>query len=57
MKPLLSIVVPVYNEEQALPIFHKRISAALDKIQGTSEIIYVNDGSHDTSIKLMHNLQ
>ena len=48
---LLSVVVPVYNEESGLEAFHARLSAALDsgKLPG-AEIIYVNDGSMDGSL-------
>ena len=45
----LSIVVPVYNEEEVLPEFHRRLTAVLDGIPGAAEIVYVNDGSRDGS--------
>ena len=43
----LSIVVPLYNEEENVIELHNRISNTLDSIQLTGEIIYVNDGSTD----------
>jgi glycosyltransferase involved in cell wall biosynthesis len=51
--PLLSIVVPVYNEEDVLPEFHKRISKVLDQIGESAEILYVNDGSEDRSLTML----
>ncbi len=43
----ISIVVPLYNEEENVIELHDRISNTLDSIQLTGEIIYVNDGSID----------
>lgn len=43
----ISIVLPLYNEEENVIELHDRISNALDSIQLTCEIIYVNDGSMD----------
>ncbi len=53
----LSIVVPVYNEEEVLPIFHHRLTAALSSIQGGWEVVYVNDGSTDSTLRILKELQ
>jgi glycosyltransferase involved in cell wall biosynthesis len=45
--PLLSVVVPVYNEEQVLPALHERLRTALAEVEGGYEILYVDDGSSD----------
>jgi glycosyltransferase involved in cell wall biosynthesis len=47
--PLLSVVVPVYNEEQVLPALHERLRTALAEVEGGYEILYVDDGSADGS--------
>jgi dolichol-phosphate mannosyltransferase len=52
----LSIVVPVYNEEDCLPEFHRRTVAVLDKLALSAEIIYVNDGSADSSAAILRTL-
>lgn len=50
----LSIVVSVYNEEQVIDLFYRKITEVLGNIACASEIIYVNDGSIDGSCeKLM----
>ena len=54
---LLSIIVPVYNEEEVLPIFHNRLVAALASIEGGWEVIYVNDGSKDGTLRILKELQ
>ena len=46
----LSIVVPVYNENESLPILHRSIHEAMDGIPGLDwEVVYVDDGSVDGS--------
>jgi glycosyltransferase involved in cell wall biosynthesis len=45
----LSIVVPIYNEEENVPILHGRISQALDDTKLDYELILVDDGSSDNS--------
>ncbi|MEO8344376.1 MAG: glycosyltransferase family 2 protein [Betaproteobacteria bacterium] len=49
----LSVIVPVYNEVDVLPEFHRRLAAVLDAIQADAEIVYVNDGSSDGTIALI----
>jgi glycosyltransferase involved in cell wall biosynthesis len=51
--PLLSVVVPVYNEEQVLPALHERLRTALAEVEGGYEILYVDDGSTDGSVRLI----
>jgi polyisoprenyl-phosphate glycosyltransferase len=51
--PLLSIVVPVFNEEQVLPELHERLKAALGDVEGGYEVVYVDDGSSDGSAVLV----
>ncbi len=43
----LSIIVPVYNEEKVLNLFHQKLIDVLQSLNITYEIIYVNDGSSD----------
>lgn len=49
----LSVVIPVFNEEQVLPALFARLYPALDKISETYEIIFVDDGSRDRSPALL----
>ena len=53
----LSVVVPAYNEQEVLPEFHRRLSAVLDQIEGGCEIVYVNDGSRDNTLAVLHELR
>jgi len=49
----MSIVVPVYNEEENIKKFHKELSGVLDSMQRPCEIVYVDDGSTDRSPELL----
>lgn len=48
-----SVVIPVYNEEASLPELIKRCLAACDAAKGVYEILLVDDGSRDSSAKLI----
>ena len=51
--PKLSVVIPVYNEEDGLADLFARLYPALDKLGCAFEIIFVNDGSTDRSAALL----
>jgi len=51
--PALSVVIPVYNEEQTLPLLFARLYPALDKLKLAYEIVFINDGSGDRSAALL----
>jgi len=51
--PEISVVIPVYNEEEALPLLFARLYPALDALQRSYEVIFVNDGSRDRSVAIL----
>jgi undecaprenyl-phosphate 4-deoxy-4-formamido-L-arabinose transferase len=51
--PILSVVIPVYNEEAGLLALFARIYPALDALGETYEIVFVNDGSRDRSAAIL----
>lgn len=51
--PSLSVVIPVYNEEDGLPALFARLYPALDALGVPYEVIFVNDGSRDRSGALL----
>ena len=51
--PTISIVIPVYNEEEVLPTLFERLYAVLDGLGESYEVIFVNDGSVDRSTALL----
>jgi undecaprenyl-phosphate 4-deoxy-4-formamido-L-arabinose transferase len=53
MKPELSVVIPIYNEQAGLAKLFARLYPALDKMHISYEIIFVNDGSRDNSVALL----
>lgn len=56
-KPLISVVVPAYNEEAVLNAFHARMSALFEQLPGYRwEIVFVNDGSTDQTQRIINEL-
>src|SRR5574340_738935 len=49
----LSVVIPVYNEEQGLQALFDRLYPALDKLGLAYEIVFINDGSRDRSAGIL----
>lgn len=54
--PLLSVVVPVYNEQEVLPEFQRRLATVLNGLALDTEIVYVNDGSQDETLTILQQL-
>ena len=55
-KKKISLIVPVYYEEEVLPLAYPRMKAALDKTGYEHEIIFVNDGSRDGTMKILRKI-
>ena len=53
MKPAISVIVPVYNEEQGLEALFARLYPALDALAEPYEIVFINDGSRDRSAAIL----
>jgi undecaprenyl-phosphate 4-deoxy-4-formamido-L-arabinose transferase len=51
--PEVSIVIPVYNEEDVLPTLFERLYPVLDALGAPYEVIFVNDGSSDRSAEML----
>lgn len=54
--PLLSIVVPIFNEEETIPELHRRMKSALADFPHSWELILVNDGSTDRSMSQLRDV-
>jgi glycosyltransferase involved in cell wall biosynthesis len=54
---MVPIVVPVYNEEDLIVQFHEAIANALQDSAEGWEVVYVNDGSTDSTLELLKRLQ
>jgi glycosyltransferase involved in cell wall biosynthesis len=52
----LSVVVPVFNEQEVLDEFHRRLAAVLDALNLRTQVIYVNDGSTDGTLDAIRHL-
>lgn len=52
----VSVVIPVFNEVDSVPILHEKVRAALENYPMTWEVVYVDDGSHDGSLQALEAL-
>lgn len=50
MSTAISIVIPIYNEQEGIPELYNRLRASVEKISADYEMIFVNDGSKDNSL-------
>src|SRR5437763_9185688 len=53
---LISVVVPIFNEQENLPALRRRLSAALDATGEQWELVLVNDGSRDASPQMLRQM-
>ena len=51
--PQLSVIIPVYNEQETLPALFARLYPALDALDVSYEVLFINDGSRDRSAALL----
>ena len=54
---MVSVVVPIYNEEDLIVQFHAAVANAMQSVVEEWEVVYVNDGSTDSSLELLKGLQ
>ena len=53
----VTVLVPCYNEEEALPLFYERICGTISSLDGYEwELLFINDGSRDRTLQIMRNL-
>jgi dolichol-phosphate mannosyltransferase len=55
-RPTLSLVLPIYNEEEVIPELHKQLQGFLAKLGLEAEVVFVNDGSRDRSMELLRGI-
>ena len=56
MAPKYSFIIPIYNEEETIAEMYRRMRAVMDRMDGTVELILINDGSRDRSLHLLRDL-
>ena len=55
--PLISIVVPVYNEAETIPLLQQRLNQLAIDGRYTFEFVYIDDGSHDETAQLLISME
>lgn len=53
---LISLIIPCYNEEKALPLFYEEASRVLSTMDVDCEMLFVNDGSRDNTLEVLKGL-
>lgn len=56
IKPIYSLVIPIYNEEENIPEMYRRLCHVMEQLDGETEVILVDDGSRDRSLSMMREL-
>jgi len=54
---MISVVVPIYNEEELIVRFNEAVTSAMERACTQWEVVYVDDGSSDSSLDLLKGLQ
>lgn len=54
--PILSLIIPIFNEEAVIPELHRRLEIFLKEVNETWEVLFVNDGSKDRSLTLLREI-
>ena len=53
METEISVVIPAYNEEESLPVLFEHLYPVMKKLGRPFEIIFVNDGSTDSTLEIL----
>lgn len=56
MHPKYSLIVPIYNEEANIPELYRRVKGVMDLLDGSAELICIDDGSRDRSLEMLREL-
>lgn len=56
IQPYISFIIPVYNEEENLPILFRELTTVVESLNFTYEIIFINDCSTDRSLAVIRDL-
>lgn len=54
---MISVVIPIYNEEELICQLHEALAGSMSEVEEDWEVVYVNDGSKDSSLQLLRELQ
>jgi len=55
-QPLVSIVIPIYNEEENISELYHRLQTVIKELDGEAELIFIDDGSRDNSLNIMREI-
>ena len=50
----ITVLVPVYNEQEVIKLFYSKLTKVIDEINYNFEILFINDGSEDNTLKIIN---
>ncbi|MBF0777799.1 glycosyltransferase family 2 protein [Streptococcus cuniculi] len=53
---MISVIVPCFNEEEAIPLFYQKMEEIREQMEETFEYLFINDGSKDRTLEVLRNL-
>ena len=53
----ISVVIPIYNEEENLALLYEELTGVMQSLDCSYELLFVDDGSTDMSLTILHSLQ
>ena len=51
--PAISVIIPLFNEEESLPLLYRDLSKVMEELQKSYELVFVDDGSVDESFQIL----
>lgn len=52
----VSLIIPCYNEEAALPIFYREVKGIMESLNYEYELVFIDDGSSDHTLSILKEL-
>ena len=52
----ISLIIPCYNEQEALPLFYEEVTRVMGTLAYDYELLFVNDGSKDATLPILQDL-
>lgn len=55
-KPMITLIIPCYNEQESLPVFYQAVTAVLEEMKCSYELLFVDDGSKDQTLYILKDI-
>jgi len=55
-KPMITLIIPCYNEQESLPVFYQAVTSVLEEMECSYELLFVDDGSKDQTLQILKDI-